>query len=77
MKGAAPLRQAFGDAVRERRQACGLSQEQLADGAVIDVTTVSRVERGDHNVKLETIARLAAGLGTSVSALMHTMERHL
>lgn len=59
----------FGDAVRRARAAAGLTQEDLADKAGLDRSYVGGVERGERNPTLEVIAKLAKGLGISLSEL--------
>ena len=59
----------FGFAVRTRREALGLTQEDLADKAKIHRTYLSDVERGSRNVSLVNIDRLAASLGLSLPDL--------
>ncbi len=54
-------------AVRERR---GLTQEALAERAGMDRSYVSGIERGRHNVPLDTICRLAWALGMEVRDLL-------
>lgn len=61
---------ALGDAIRELRQAKGISQEKLALLAEVDRSYVGRIERGDNNAALLTLVRLADALGTSVARLM-------
>ena len=53
----------FGKAVRARRLALGISQEELAFRAGIHRTYVGDVERGVRNISLSNIHRLAVGLG--------------
>ncbi|MFQ5801330.1 MAG: helix-turn-helix domain-containing protein [Candidatus Methylomirabilales bacterium] len=60
----------FGKAVRARRLALGLSQEELADRAGLDRTYVSGVERGRRNITLLNIHALARALETSPAALL-------
>lgn len=48
-----------------------MSQEQLALSAEIDVSYLGRVERGDNNVALLRIKRIADALGMTMAALMH------
>jgi ribosome-binding protein aMBF1 (putative translation factor) len=48
--------------VRVPRTAQRLRQDQLADRAVLDRTYVSRLERGQDNLTVLTIARLAHAL---------------
>lgn len=61
---------ALGDAIRELRQARGISQEKLALIAEVDRSYVGRIERGDNNAALLTLVRLADALGTTVARLM-------
>ncbi|KXZ61395.1 anaerobic benzoate catabolism transcriptional regulator [Microbacterium laevaniformans] len=56
--------------VRELRQSAGLSQEQLAHQAGLDRSYVGQVERGERNVSLDNIHRLAEALGVSPGALL-------
>ena len=57
-----PLKR-FGDRVRTLRERLGLSQEALAAKAGIHRTYVGGVERGERNVSLKNILRLATALG--------------
>ena len=66
---------AFGGAVRRLRQARGWSQEEFADRAGVHRTYMGAIERGEQNLSLVSIARVAAGLGISLSALMAEVER--
>ena len=61
----------FGDRVRMFRKAAGLSQEELADLAAIHRTYLRSVERGERNISLVNIVRLARGLKVSPSELMN------
>ncbi len=64
------LQIAFGKIVRTMRLEKKLSQEELADLADLHFTYVSSVERGERNISLENIARLARALGCQLSDLM-------
>lgn len=65
---------AFGKAVRKHREAAGMSQERLADLAGIHRTYIGDVERGERNVGLVNIQRIASALGIKVSDLTATMD---
>lgn len=68
------LEEALGEAVRFRRRAIGLNQEELAERAGLQKAAVSRVERGDGSPNLRTISRVAAALDICVSQLMLQAE---
>jgi transcriptional regulator with XRE-family HTH domain len=60
----------FGKIVRAARLEKGLSQEELADLSDLHFTYVSSVERGERNISIENIARLAKALGLQLKDLM-------
>lgn len=60
----------LGAAIRERRQAEGLSQEALAEIADFDRTYISLVERGERNPSFTNLCRLAAALDVTPSELL-------
>jgi transcriptional regulator with XRE-family HTH domain len=68
------IQAAFGDHLRKIRGVVGFSQEKLAEIAGLHRTYVSSVERGERNVSLETIERLAIALGCSMASLMPDYE---
>jgi transcriptional regulator with XRE-family HTH domain len=64
----------FGSLVRDLRQRAGLSQEKLAELAGLHRTYVSGIERGNRNVSLVNIVRLARALGVPVSRLVEGLD---
>ena len=66
------IKRRFGSAVRARRAALGISQEELALRIDADQAYVSRIEAGAMNVTLETAQQLADALETDVAALFST-----
>jgi transcriptional regulator with XRE-family HTH domain len=60
----------FGQRVRELREAANLSQEGLADLAQLHRTYIGSVERGERNISLINITRIAQALGVSSSVLL-------
>ena len=60
----------LGEAVRARRKARGLSQEALADAAGIDRSHMGKIERGERNVTLLNVLRIAAALHGSAADLL-------
>jgi len=60
----------FGDRVREFREAKGWSQEELADRAALHRTYIGAVERGERNISLNNIVKLAQALGVEPRELL-------
>jgi transcriptional regulator with XRE-family HTH domain len=56
------IRMRFGKRVRALRRATGLSQEAFADSCGLDRTYIGGIERGQRNVSLVNIAKIAAAL---------------
>ena len=68
------LRQ-FGDAVRQLRGARGWSQEDLAERCGLDRTYLGGVERGERNVGLINLVRIAVALDVDPSKLVAGLGR--
>jgi transcriptional regulator with XRE-family HTH domain len=66
--------QRFGDAVRRTREGRGLSQEKLAALARLDRTYVGGIERGERNLALLNIAKIAKALGVPPSTLVSAID---
>jgi len=60
----------LGDAIRRIRKAKGISQEALALTAEVDRGYLGRVERGDNNVAILTLLKIANALQVSLQDLM-------
>lgn len=60
----------FGDRVRELRKSEGYSQESFADECGLDRTYMGGIERGERNVALRNIGKIAEALGISIAELM-------
>ena len=61
----------LGRNLRARRMADGMSQEAFADVLGVHRTYMGGLERGERNVTLRTIERLAARLGTDALDLLN------
>lgn len=68
MEGA--LQIVVGRNIRRLRQKRGLSQEDLADEIGVHRTYMGGVERGERNLTLRSLERLAARLGVSPLSLL-------
>lgn len=62
--------QRFGSRVRAERERLGVSQEELADRAGMHRTYLGGVERGERNVGLLNVLRIAHALGVPPAALL-------
>ncbi|WP_122518602.1 helix-turn-helix domain-containing protein [Pseudomonas viridiflava] len=60
----------LGAAIRARRKAAGFSQEAFADAAEIDRSHIGKIERGERNVTLLNVLRIAAALQCKPSDLL-------
>jgi len=63
------VRVRFGKALRQRRRRLGVSQEEFADLCGLDRTYVGGIERGERNLALVNIEKLARALKISLSDL--------
>lgn len=64
----------FGVTLRAHREALKLTQEKLAEMADLHTNYVSSVERGERNIGLHNIARLAFALQMPVGALVAGLD---
>ena len=71
--GTASALASFGQAVRTVRLKQGISQEALADLAGVDRSYMGGIERGEHNVALINIQKIATALDLSIAELMTTL----
>lgn len=69
-----PIKTAFGKAVRKLRLEQKLSQEKLAELAGLHPNYISSVEKGERNITLENIYKLALGLNSHPCALFHRLD---
>ncbi|GAA4447878.1 helix-turn-helix transcriptional regulator [Novipirellula rosea] len=60
----------FGERVRKLRKKRGWSQEEFAHQCGLDRTYVGGVERGERNIALRNIERIAETLEMTLSQLM-------
>lgn len=64
------IRETFALNLRKRRQAAGLSQEELAHRAGIDRTYISALERCLYGASIDVVSRLAEELGVEAAELL-------
>ncbi len=64
------LRLVFAKNVRRARQESRYSQEQLADMCDLHRTYISDVERGNRNISIDNIEKIAAALNMPANELL-------
>ena len=63
------IKQRLGLKIKELRKQKGLSQEKLANLAEIDRTYLPTIEKGERNVSIEVVQKLAKALDVKVKDL--------
>jgi transcriptional regulator with XRE-family HTH domain len=66
-----PVLVALGAAIRRARSEQGFSQEALAVDAEIDRSYMGGVERGEHNLTVMSVVKIAGALRLTPSALFN------
>lgn len=61
--------------LRDLRQRAGLSQEELAARCGVHRTYIGSVERGERNITLDTLQKIAKALETDPLRLLMAEER--
>ena len=59
-----------GAEIRRIRSDQKLLQRELADGAALPLRTIGRIERGEVDVRLSTLAKIAKALRVSLKSLL-------
>jgi transcriptional regulator with XRE-family HTH domain len=63
-------RRTLGENIRVQRKQMGLSQEKLAEKADLHPVYVGNVERGEENISLDSLVRIAKALKVSLRDLV-------
>ena len=69
-----PALVSLGAAIRAARKEKGLSQEALAEIACIDRSYMGGIERGEHNLAIMNLLKIADALGIKASYLLEQAE---
>lgn len=64
----------LGSVLRERRSDLGLSQEDFAAEVGLHRTYIGSVERGERNIGIDNLLRIADALGVCLSELIRDAE---
>ncbi|MCW2983492.1 MAG: family transcriptional regulator [Conexibacter sp.] len=62
------------DNIRAARAAAGMTQDQAADAAGMQVAVYSRIERGESDPRVSSLLKIARALGVTVSDLLRGVE---
>ncbi len=73
---AVDLKLRVGNAIKEQRNALGISQEELASRAGLHRTYVSEVERGERNPSIASVEKLAQALEVSFTSLFERTDQN-
>lgn len=65
------IRTKFGKRMRKLRRMQDLTQEQLSEKSGVSSDFISQIERGLNSPSLDTIQKLADGLGVPIEELFH------
>ncbi len=61
----------IGQSVRYLRLKQGISQEELAFKAALNMNSISTLERGVNNVKIKTLYKIAEALNTDICEILN------
>jgi transcriptional regulator with XRE-family HTH domain len=62
--------QRVGESIRKTREAKGWLQRELSVAARLPLRTIGRIERGEVDVRLSTLGKIARALGVSIRDLL-------
>ena len=70
-----PAKALFGLRLRAARVEMALSQEELADQADLHRTYIGQVERGERNISVDNMEKLAEAVGQDLWRMLQPEER--
>ena len=65
------IKKKFGEKVKKIRLEKGLSQEALALKAELDRTYIPSIEKGERNVSITVVEKIANALDVKITTLFH------
>lgn len=66
---------AFGERIRRARSERGWTQEEFAYKCGLDRSYMGGIERGERNITLDTLCKVAEGLGMTLPELLVGLPR--
>jgi HTH-type transcriptional regulator/antitoxin HipB len=67
--------QSLGEALRDARKKKGISQQQVGKSVGLDQPSLSKIERGESNARIDTLFRLLAAL--DLELIIQTRQKSL
>lgn len=64
----------LGGAIKARRLELGKTQEEFSAAVGVDQSNISRLERGEQSLSIETLLRVVDALETSLTALFAAVD---
>jgi len=65
-----PVAVALGKVLRDKREALAVTQEQFAEKVDLSKNYIGNIERGEYEVAISTLAKIATALRTTASELV-------
>ena len=69
-----PFRGLLGRAIRAHRKDLNFSQESLGEASGLHRTYIGAVERGERNIGIDNLGKLASALKTRLSRIIEAAE---
>ncbi|MCS6863866.1 MAG: response regulator [Gemmataceae bacterium] len=69
------LKEALGQAIRERRKALGLTLANMSDRTGVSLGYLSQIELGKNSASIETLYKICLALGMKMSELFNAIQR--
>ena len=66
----------IGSRIKERRKACGKTQQRLADDIFVSPGYISQIERGLTHINLETLSEIATILQCDIAEFISLANYH-
>lgn len=64
----------IGAVLRQRREALGLSQEELADLSGLHRTYIGGIERGERNITVRSLSKIAGALQLKLHDIFERLD---
>lgn len=65
------IKSSIGSRVRKQRNLSGFSQEKLAELTDVSVSSISRLENGQHMVSVEKLIEIAKALNVGIETILY------